>query len=498
MPAMVNCDTLIRNARVLDGTGGDAVVQDVAVCGGRIVGVGSALAMKAAVEIEAEGLVLAPGFIDTHTHDDTSVIETPAMLPKLSQGVTTVVVGNCGISAAPVRAGRNLPDPMSLLGKPEFFRYPTFASYVEAVGTARPAVNVAALVGHTALRNNHMDRLDRAATPGETAAMRADFEEALEAGAMGLSTGLAYGSANAATTEEVMALAMLLRAAGAVYTTHMRTETAGVLDAMAEAFSIGRSSGTPVVISHLKCAGIDNWGRSGEVLAALDRARGEQAVSCDCYPYAAGSSTLDLGQVDPRVEITITWSRDYPEFAGHSLKKIAEGWGMAQLEAAKKLQPAGAIYHSIAESDMRSILAHPATMIGSDGLPHDARPHPRLWGTFPRVLGRYCREQKLFSLAAAVHKMTGMPARRFGLAERGMIGEGYAADLVLFDPDAIIDTATFAEPVQTAKGISHVWVNGVLSYTAAGATGDRAGRFLARQDAARPATSTRAEAGAKE
>ncbi len=480
MLAMVNCDTLIRNARVLDGTGEDAEMMDVAVRDGRIVDRGPRLDASARVELDAEGRVLAPGFIDTHTHDDTSVIEAPAMLAKISQGVTTVVVGNCGISAAPVRLNGDLPDPMNLLGKAEYFRYPTFASYVEAIGKARPAVNVAALAGHTAIRNNHMKWLDRAATSAEIKAMCGDLQEALDAGAVGLSTGLAYGSANAASTEEVATLAALLGAAGAVYATHMRTETAGVLDAMREAFDIGQAAGAPVVISHLKCAGIDNWGRSAEVLQALDAARAAQAVSCDCYPYAAGSSTLDLKQVDPRVEITITWSDAHPQFAGRSLAGIAKEWGLSQMDAAKKLQPAGAIYHSIAESDMRRILAHPATMIGSDGLPHDAHPHPRLWGTFPRVLGRYSREEKLFSLQAAVHKMTGYPAARFGLADRGLIRVGYAADLVLFDPDEVIDTATFAEPVRAAKGISHVWVNGVLAYSAEGATGERAGRFLPR------------------
>jgi N-acyl-D-amino-acid deacylase len=480
MLAMVNWDTLIRNARVLDGTGKDAEVLDVTVRDGRIVDLGQHLDAHAQANIDAEGRVLAPGFIDTHTHDDTSVIETPAMLAKISQGVTTVVVGNCGISAAPVRLKGDLPDPMNLLGKAEYFRYPTFASYVEAIREARPAVNVAALAGHTAIRNNHMDRLDRAATSAETDAMCADLQEALDAGAVGLSTGLAYGSANAASTEEVAMLAALLGAAGAVYATHMRTEGAGVLDAMQEAFGIGEAAGAPVVISHLKCAGIDNWGRSGEVLQALNAARAAQPVSCDCYPYAAGSSTLDLKQVDPRVEITITWSTANPQFAGRSLASVAEEWGLSQMDAAKRLQPAGAIYHSIAESDMRRILAHPATMIGSDGLPHDAHPHPRLWGTFPRVLGRYSREEKLFSLQAAVHKMTGMPAARFGLADRGLIRVGYAADLVLFDADEVIDTATFAEPVRAANGISHVWVNGVLAYSAEGATGERAGRFLPR------------------
>jgi N-acyl-D-amino-acid deacylase len=180
------------------------------------------------------------------------------------------------------------------------------------------------------------------------------------------------------------------------------------------------------------------------------------------------------------VEITITWSTPHPETGGMSLKSIADAWGIPQVEAARRLQPAGAIYHSIFEADMRRILAHPATMIGSDGLPNDPRPHPRLWGTFPRVLGRYSRDEKLISLPKAVHKMTGMPAQRLGLAERGFIRKGYSADLVLFDPDKIMDTATFADPVRPATGIAGVWVNGVLSYNAEGATGIRAGRFLAR------------------
>ena len=209
-------------------------------------------------------------------------------------------------------------------------------------------------------------------------------------------------------------------------------------------------------------------------------ARNAQFAGCDCYPYTAGSSTLDLGQVDPRVKITITWSTPHPEIGGQTLEAIAKTWSLSQLETARRLQPAGAIYHSISEDDMRKILMHPATMIGSDGLPNDPRPHPRLWGTFPRVLGRYSRDEKLISLPNAIYKMTGMPAQRFGLAQRGLIHEGYHADLVLFNSDSIIDTATFAEPVQRAQGIMNVWVNGVLSYIAEGATGKCAGRFLAR------------------
>jgi N-acyl-D-amino-acid deacylase len=407
------------------------------------------------------------------------------MLPKISQGVTTVIVGNCGISAAPVRLKAESltigpPDPMNLLGRAEFFRYPSFAAYVNAIDAVKPAVNVAALVGHTALRSNIMDRLDRAATDAEIAAMRTDLQEALDAGAIGLSTGLAYANASAAPGTEVLALAELLGPAHAVYTTHMRTETEAILDAMQEAFEIGRESRVPVIVSHLKCAGIDNWGRSWEVLEALDAARAQQEIACDCYPYAAGSSTLDLKQVDPRVKITVTWSTPHPEVAGKTVAEIAEQWDLSQLDAAHRLQPAGAIYHSISENDMRKILAHPATMIGSDGLPHDPRPHPRLWGTFPRVLGRYSREEKLFPLSAAIHKMTGLPAARFGLEGRGIIREGFHADLVLFNPETILDTATFADPVRPSEGIHSVWVNGTLTYTSAGATGARRGRFIKR------------------
>jgi N-acyl-D-amino-acid deacylase len=430
--------------------------------------------------IEADGLCLAPGFIDVHTHDDTSVIETPQMLPKISQGITTVIVGNCGISASPVRLKADPPDPMNLLGKRAYFRFPTFSHYVDGLAAARPAVNVAALIGHTSLRNNHMDRLDRNATGYEIQSMRVELSAGLAAGALGLSSGLAYSSANAASTDEVVVLASALIGANAVYATHMRTETDAILDAMDEAFRIGCSSQSPVVISHLKCAGIANWGRSGEVLRALEQARNSQRIGWDCYPYAAGSSTLDLKQVDERVKIEITWSTAYPEAAGRSLSDIAAEWNLSHLDAARRLQPAGAIYHSIDEQDMRRILAHPATMIGSDGLPWDQHPHPRLWGAFPRVLGRYCRDEKLMPLPLAIHKMTTMSARRFGLAQRGAIAENYWADLVLFNPDTIRDVATFADPIRPAQGIERVWVNGTLSYTAQGLTGARAGRFLPR------------------
>jgi N-acyl-D-aspartate/D-glutamate deacylase len=477
---MPQCESLIRQVRVVDGSGDEPYIADVAIDAGLICAVGQLSQYSARQVTEGNGSVLSPGFIDVHTHDDTSVIRSPQMLPKLSQGVTTVIVGNCGISAAPVQLSGPPPDPMNLLGDGDAFQYPTFASYAAAVDAAQPAVNVAALTGHTALRNNHMDRLDRAATPAEIQAMRAQLIEALENGALGLSSGLAYLSAYSAPPQEILSLAEPLAAAGAVYVSHMRTEREGILDAMNEVFQVGRECHVPVFLSHLKCAGIPNWGRSGEVLDTLDRARAEQLVQCDCYPYTASSSTLDLRQVDGRQRIVITWSKPHPEVAGQTLEQIAQGWKLEQREAAKRLQPAGAIYHNMSEEDVRRILQHPATMIGSDGLPHDPRPHPRLWGTFPRVLGYYCRELGLFPLAQAVHKMTGLSAQRFGLAGRGSIREGAHADLVLFDPETIKDAATFEDPVRPAEGIRAVWVNGVLSYEDGKATGQRGGRFLSR------------------
>lgn len=480
-------DTVIAGATVIDGSGADAFTADVALADGTITAIADAgtLNLSAArAQVDARGLILAPGFIDVHTHDDIVVIDRPTMTPKLTQGVTTVIVGNCGISAAPIclRDGA-APDPMNLLGDAAAFRYPDFASYAAAVEAARPAVNVAALVGHTALRATHMDSLNQAATDDEIGAMRRDLEAALAAGAIGLSTGLAYASANAAPAAEVEALAGLLTAAGAIYCTHLRTEADGIADALAEAFAVGRATGAPVIVSHLKCAGVANHARSGEILALLDEERRTRAVGCDCYPYAASSSTLDLGQVTDAYDIRITWSTPHPEMGGRLLTEIAADWNLPLIEAARRLQPGGAIYHCMRDDDVDAILHHPATVIGSDGLPCDPRPHPRLWGSFPRVLGHYVRDRGLLSLTQAVRKMTGQSADRYGLRGRGYVRVGGHADLVLFDADTIADAATFAAPDVPATGIRRLWVNGRLSLVDGRPTGARAGRFLPRSPA---------------
>lgn len=455
-------DVLIRNALVLDGSDCPGGHADVAVRDGHIVAVGTVDGGARQV-IDAGGRALAPGFIDVHTHDDLEVLRNPGMASKLSQGVTTVVVGNCGISASPVRIRGEVPDPMNLLGEAADFRFADFASYRQAVEAACPAVNVAALVGHTALRQNHMERLDRAATAVEIAAMRAQLRASLAQGALGLSSGLAYGSAFHAPSSEVTELARELPSGG-VYATHLRDEFGGILGALDEAFDAARAPRAAVRVSHLKCAGVDNWGRSREVLHRLDAASADQDVACDCYPYAASASTLDLKQVTDAYDILITWSAPEPAQGGRLLAAIAADWGVTLAEAAVRLQPAGAVYHCMDEADVRRILAHPLTMIGSDGLPRDPRPHPRLWGTFPRVLGHYARDQALFPLHTAVHKMTGLPAARFALGARGRIHAGGCADLVLFDPARVRDTASFHDPVRAAEGIDAVWVNGKLAY----------------------------------
>lgn len=475
-------DWLFKNATVIDGTGNNACLASVAVTEDRILRIAPEIKETAANSVECRGLVLAPGFIDVHTHDDLVVIKRPNYIEKTSQGVTSIIVGNCGISAACAVMKNDVPDPLNLLGEQEEFRYPDVASYRNQIDNLRPSVNVATLIGHTALRNNCMASLQQPASKTHIAAMRSTLSQALKQGALGLSTGLSYATAVNASTEEICSLAELLAEHQGIYTTHMRTEYDGIIDAMLEAFQIGRHSGVPVQISHHKCAGVKNWGRTTETLALIDKYQREQEINCDVYPYRAGSSSLDLSQVTADYDILITWSAPYPHMAGKTLKEIAQAWSLTIDAAAERLLPAGAIYFQMDEDDVRRVLKHPSSMIGSDGLPCDPNPHPRLWGTFPRVLGHYSRDEKLFPLTTAIHKMTGLPAKRFGLTKRGVIREGNFADLVIFNPLNINDKGTFQHPKQAAEGIEHVFVNGVQTWSNRQMTGLRAGKFLSRQE----------------
>ena len=475
-----SCDLLIQRALLFDGAGTAPVVGDLAVSDGQITVIGDLRGWHGLETFDAHGLALAPGFIDVHTHDDRALLSGD-MAAKTSQGVTTVITGNCGISLAPLSLRDGPPPPLDLLGGREDYRYPTFAAYLDALDKQPPAVNAACLVGHSTLRVGAMNALDRPATQAEIAAMQEKLREALEAGAIGLSTGLAYAPAIESETAEVQALAALLKPAGAIHTTHMRNEEEHVTEAMDEAFAIGKSADVPVVISHFKVHGKANFGRSVETLAKFDAQRRKQPLGLDAYPYSASSTVLRSEWVDEAPQVMVTWSVPHPEMTGRMLEKIAAEWTCSQEEAANRLQPAGAVYFAMDEADVRRILSYPHTMIGSDGLPHDAHPHPRLWGSFPRVLGHYARDEHLFAMEEAIRRMTSLSAERFGLAGRGRLMQNYAADLVLFDPRTVKDRATFEDPKQPAAGINTVWVNGQAVWRDGKSTGARPGHALRRR-----------------
>ena len=472
-------DLVIRNATVIDGTRAPRYQADIGVRDGRIAEIGTLDAAKANTDIDGSGLVAAPGFIDAHTHDDRLMLSSPDMAPKVSQGVTTVVAGNCGISLAPAPNGMKAPVavPLDLLDDAGgWFRFKTFKQYVEALKAKPAATNCALLVGHSMLRVQTMDDVDRPASKPEMARMQGMVDEAMAAGAIGVSTGLYYEPARAAPCEEVIEICRPLSQRNGIYCTHMRDEGEHILDSLEESFRVGRELDIPVVISHHKVAGKANHGRSKETLPFIEKAMRSQKIGLDCYPYHASSTILSASRVANASKVLVTWSKPHPEVAGMDLADIRTKFKLS----VEELLPAGAIYFSMDEKDVQRILSFASTMIGSDGLPHDAAPHPRLWGSFPRVLGHYSRSLNLFPLETAVHKMTGLTARTFGLAGRGVLKEGYAADLVLFRETEIDEAATFAKPIQPAKGIETVVVNGEVVWSGGKPTGARPGMVLSR------------------
>lgn len=472
-------DLLLRGGSIVDGSGAPLFRGDVAIAGHRIAAVGELREATADRVIDVSGLAVAPGFIDVHTHDDRLLLANPAMTPKLSQGVTTVVVGNCGVSLAPL-GGKSPVPPINLVAEAGGEHFSSFAAYFAALEARPPAINCAALIGHTTLRAVAMDDLGREARDGEIAAMQAHVREGLEAGAVGVSTGTYYGPANAATADEIRRVCEPLRGTSAVIASHIRNEANGVVEAMKEAFAVARELGVRQVLSHHKVQGVANFGRSAETLAVYEEAARLGSACLDCYPYAASSTILQKEAARLAKRVLVAWSKARPEAAGRYLDELAAETGQPVDALIDSLQPAGAIYFSMDEADVERILRHPDTMIGSDGLPHDAFPHPRLWGAFPRVLGHYSRDRGLFALEEAVHKMTGLSAQRFGLAGRGLVRQGYFADLTVFDPAKIADTATFASPISPATGIAGVWVNGAQAWSEGASTGSRTGRVIRR------------------
>lgn len=476
---MQNLDLVISGGTVIDGSSQPRFRADVGIRAGRIVAVGDLRDAPAARRQDATGRIVSPGFIDAHTHDDRLVLEPPpGPHPKLSQGVTTVITGNCGISLAPLRCVDGPPpSPLDLLGR-ENWTFERFGDFLDSLERGGPAVNTACLVGHTTLRMRHVADIGRPADAAECERMAADLDDALRSGALGLSTGLYYPPARAATADEVIAVGAPLRRHGGVVAMHLRDEADQIDDALREGFEIGRALGVETVLSHHKLVGTRNHGRSADTLAMIDEAAAAQSLCLDCYPYAASSTMLLATRVRQSSEVLVTWSERDPQAAGRSLFALARERGVSAEDLVEQLSPAGAVYFAMDEGDVSRILAHPLTMVGSDGLAHDRVPHPRLWGTFPRVLGHYARDRSLFPLETAIHKMTGLTARRFGLRDRGFIREGFAADIAVFDASTIADRATFENPTAAPVGIDAVFVNGVLAHEHSSSGHRHAGQVL--------------------
>jgi N-acyl-D-amino-acid deacylase len=495
-------DTIVRNGQIVDGTGSPARRADVAIKDGKIVAIRSMIDAPATTEIDAKGRVVAPGFIDVHTHAD-ELDEQPQAEHFLRMGVTTVVAGNCGGSSLP------LSDALA------------------KIEAAKPALNYATLVGHNTVRRAVMDTARRAARPEELEKMRSLVRQAMLDGAVGFSTGLQYVPGTYAPTSEIVELAKVAGQHGGLYASHMRNEGTELEKAVAEALHVGEAAQCPVQISHLKVDSPANWGASAKALAQIDAAREKgMIVNADQYAYSAASSSLGIrfpswvlegGQdaINARLDEEETWARikkemralirergleeyDFavvasyrsdPTRNGLSIKDIALREKKrddleTQLEVMREMLRAGGasmVYHFMAEDDIARIMRHPFVSLASDSSlnrMNEGVPHPRGYGNNARVLGRYVRERKVIALEEAVRKMSSLPARHFGFADRGLIAEGRAADIVIFDPAAVADAATYEKPHQFATGFSHVLVNGVLVIHDGHTTGARPGRVL--------------------
>lgn len=480
-------DLIIRNASVLDGTGEPATPADVAITGDRITAVGT-VSEAATNEIDAGGQTLAPGFVDVHTHDDGALLRHPGMEFKLSQGCTSLVIGNCGFSAVPAIPGEK--EKSGLIGvTPSWTDLDGFRS---AVAQADPAVNAMALVGHNTTRSLVMGLERRAPSETELDEMRELVRAAMDQGACGFSTGLIYEPGRYCETDEIIELAKQSSQTGGIYATHMRNEGDRLLEAVDEAIQVGQAADLPVQISHHKSAGRRNWGKIGLSLAKVDQANAAGAdVTLDVYPYTAGSGPMaqyfNLDKIDPELAEVIRFAScpAFREYEGRMAVDVAADLGVpvTQLIHDVITAPDGdrtlCIQFIIDNADIEENLRHPLMMIGSDGIPDlRGQPHPRLFGTFPKVLGHYVRERGVIDLAEAVRRMTSLSCDRFGFVDRGRVAEGQFADLVMFDPDAVADTATYDDPKQESTGINLVVVNGRVALDNGTHTGAGGGRLL--------------------
>jgi N-acyl-D-amino-acid deacylase len=533
-------DLVILNGKIVDGAGNPWYKGDVAIAEGKILNVGKSLRAKADEAIDATGLVVAPGFIDSHSHSDSVTLFYRQMESTVMQGITTVVAGQCGSSIAPINP--DLKDELEkrwlgwLPPEVEFkITWTSFDEYLKEEEKEGLGANVAHLVGHGAVRIASMGFEAREPTPGELDIMRRHTAEAMEAGAYGLSTGLIYPPGIFAKTDEIIEVAKVAARYGGVYDSHIRGEGKTLMKSLEEAIAIGEEAEIPVQISHHKAATKSLWGKSAESLALIEKARGRGLdVTVDQYPYKAGSTSLvtclppwaheggmerlldrlrdpelrermqeDIEKGIPgwenfagelgweNVYVTSVKSDDNKPVEGKNLNEIREMRGDPDAFTSlfnlisEEEGRVGMVIFAMDEGDVRRIMRHPLQMVGTDsgssttsGYMRRGKPHPRGYGTYPRILGRYVRELGVLRLEEAVRKMTSMPAQRFGILDRGLVKPGMRADITVFDPDTVIDKATYQDPHQFPEGIEYVVVNGRVTVDEGKYTGALAGRTL--------------------
>lgn len=491
MPAL-QLDIVIVGSTVVDGTGGPRYAADVGISNGHIEAIAGpgGLRESARTVIEAAGSVVAPGFIDIHAHDDRIVLDKPELSHKVMQGVTTTVCGNCGSGLAPLSedVGPALKGTdLERLFAPKQPIWPRVAEYLDAVEECRPGINFAYLAPHRLVRAAVMGADEAMPTPVQLARMQDIVRQAMDDGAIGLSSGLFYTPGSSATHHEFVPLLEVVREYDGYYATHMRDEGTCLLASVAESIATARAAGVRLQISHFKAGrGPETWGLVQPASEMIDEARrGGVEVCADQYPYTASSTSVAAyvrtGLVDQYAgDIQLCWSEPHPDAVGKRLDAVAKEMSLAPREAAEALLPATGVYFGIGEDDMRFVMRQPWVSVGSDGVPGAPRPHPRAFGTFPRVLGHFVRDEGVLSLESAVRKMTSLPAGMCGFSDRGALRVGAVADIVVFDPERIADVATYEDPCQYPKGISHVLVGGELVLRDGTLTGARAGEVLRR------------------
>ncbi len=526
---------LIRGALVIDGSNREPFREDIAVENGTIIEVSPSIQGGGKTVIEADGLVAAPGFIDIHSHTDLTIFKHPLAESKAFQGVTTEVIGNCGIGAFPVSEERRaaLTDYLKMhdfYSPSDGLAWKDFTQYADQLDRIGVGINLAPLVAHGALRIAVLGAEDRIPSAKELEKMKTLLINSFEQGAWGLSTGLIYPPGSFAKTEELVTLANIVADYGALYASHIRGEGDTLMEALEEAIRIGQRSAARVEVSHLKAMGKDNWGRGKEALLRLEKAREDGVdIGADQYPYEATSTSLtalvppwaQAGGVNEflkrlaspetskrlqaeilvemnrrggpdRIVIAEIGSARNMDLSGKKIGQIAELWQCAPEIAVMRLlleekAAVGAIYFSLSDEDVAAILSSDHVSVGSDGMGMNAKEdlgtstHPRSYGTFPRILGVYVREKGSLSLGKAIHKMTGLAAARLGFKNRGLIKPGFAADLVLFDPLTIQDRSTFDHPHQYATGVVYTWVNGCPTVQDGILTGNTRGRVLRKR-----------------